>query len=205
MSGFITLRNNSSLISHIFFRHISSFYLCHAYTFCLLRIFFQPLSPLYPITFLRLDIQSNFLFLIPKVFHRSGYPCYFLLLYTQRFSLFWVSIRLFASLYPKVFSLLGIHTAFSFSIPKVFLSSGYPYAFFFLYTQSFFLPWVYIWLLYLVCPNFYIHLRIMDTFPFTAPFLCPFMLWLLLSHHRSFLPCDIVLNRAVTEPVSYPQ
>ena len=184
MSGFITLRNNSSLISHTFFRHISSFYLCHAYAFYLLRVFSQPLSPL---------------------FSPLGYPYAFLPLYTQGFSLFWVSIRLFLSLYPKVFSLLGIHTPFCFSIPKGFLFSGYPYAFFFLYTQSFFLPWVYIWLLYLVCPNFYIHLRIMDTFPFTAPFLRPSMLWLLLSHHRSFLLCDIVLNRAVTGPVSYPQ
>ena len=171
-------------MSHIFFRHISSFYLCHAYAFCLLRVFSQPLSPL---------------------FSPLGYPYAFLLLYTQGFSLSWVSIRLFLSLYPKAFSLLGIHTPFCFSIPKGFLSSGYPYAFFFLYTQSFFLPWVYIWLLYLVCPNFYIHQRIMDTFPFTAPFLCPSMLWLLLSHHRSFLLCDIVLNRAVTGPVSYPQ
>lgn len=91
-------------MSHIFFRHISSFYLCHAYAFCLLRVFSQPLSPL---------------------FSPLGYPYAFLPLYTQGFSLFWVSIRLFASLYPRFFSLLGIHTPFSFSIPKVFSCPGY--------------------------------------------------------------------------------
>ncbi len=126
-------------MSHIFFRHISSFYLCHAYAFCLLRVFSQPLSPL---------------------FSPLGYPYAFLPLYTQGFSLFWVSIRLFAFLYPKVFSLLGIHTPFSFSIPKGFLSSGYPYAFLLFYTQRFSLFWISIRLFLSLYPKFFLALGI---------------------------------------------
>ena len=132
MSGFITLRNNSSLISHTFFRHISSFYLCHAYAFCLLRVFSQPLSPLfsplgYPYAFLPLYTQGFSLFWVSiRLFA----------FYTQRFSLFWVFIRLFASLYPRFFSLLGIHTPFSFSIPKVFSCPGYISGFCIWYAQT---------------------------------------------------------------------
>lgn len=91
-------------MSHIFFRHISSFYLCHAYAFCLLRVFSQPLSPL---------------------FSPLGYPYAFLPLYTQGFSLFWVSIRLFLSLYPKFFLALGIYLAFVSGMPKLLYSSAY--------------------------------------------------------------------------------
>ena len=91
-------------MSHIFFRHISSFYLCHAYAFCLLRVFSQPLSPL---------------------FSPLGYPYAFLPLYTQGFSLSWVSIRLFLSLYPKFFLALGIYLAFVSGMPKLLYSSAY--------------------------------------------------------------------------------
>ena len=141
-------------MSHIFFRHISSFYLCHAYAFCLLRVFSQPLSPL---------------------FSPLGYPYAFLPLSTQGFSLFWVSIRLFAFLYPKVFSLLGIHTPFCFSIPKVFLSPGYPYAFFFLYTQRLSLFWVSIRLFAFLYPKVFSLLGIHTPFSFSIPkvFSCP--------------------------------
>ena len=118
---------------------MSGFYLSYPQAFCPLWVFSQPLSPLYPITFLRLGIQSNFLFLIPKVFLCSGYSYCFYFLYTQRFFFPWVFLLLFASLYPKIFLSMGILTAFAFSIPKDFLFHGYSYCFFAsLYPKLFF-------------------------------------------------------------------
>ena len=107
---------------------MSGFYLSYTQGFCPLWVFSQPLSPLYPITFLYLGIQSN-LFLIPKVFLCSGYSYCNLLLYTQRFFFLWVLLMLFASLYPKLFLSLGTLNAFCFSIPKDFSFSGYSYCF----------------------------------------------------------------------------
>ena len=163
---------------------MSGFYLSYPQAFCPLWVFSQPLSPLYPITFLRLGIQSNFLFLIPKVFLCSGYSYCFYFLYTQRFFFPWVFLLLFASLYPKIFLSMGILTAFAFSIPKDFLFHGYSYCFLLLYTQSCFFLWVYIRLLCPIYPNFYIHLNIIDAFPFIAPVSC-------LQLSSLLFPCDI--------------
>ena len=102
---------------------MSGFYLSYTQGFCPLWVFSQPLSPLYPITFLYLGIQSN-LFLIPKVFLCSGYSYCNLLLYTQRFFFLWVLLMLFASLYPKIFLSLGILIAFASLYPKVISSMG---------------------------------------------------------------------------------
>ena len=128
---------------------MSGFYLSYTQAFCPLWVFSQPLSPLYPITFLRLGIQSNS-----------------------------------SSLYPRFFSVLGILTAFTFSIPKDFLFHGYSYCFLLLYTQSCFFLWVYIRLLCPIYPNFYIHLNIIDAFPFIAPISC-------LQLPSLLFPCDI--------------
>ncbi len=112
----------------------------------------------------------------PCLFAFSGYFLRLCLSYTQSHFSTWVYNPISVSLYPKVFSVLGIHTAFSFSMPKVSSCPGYSYCFCFSYTQGFSLSWVFIRLFLSLCPNFYIHLRIMDAFPFTAPFLYPFML-----------------------------
>ena len=121
---------------------MSGFYLSYPQAFCPLWVFSQPLSPLYPITFLRLGIQSNssslyprffsvlgiltaFTFYIPKDFSFHGYSYCFCFLYTQRFSLPWVFLLLFASLYPKLFFSLGIYLTFVSDIPKLLYSSEY--------------------------------------------------------------------------------
>ena len=138
---------------------MSGFYLSYTQAFCPLWVFSQPLSPLYPITFLRLGIQSNssslyprffsvlgiltaftfyipkdfsfhgysycFCFSIPKDFSFHGYSYCFCFLYTQRFSLPWVFLLLFASLYPKLFFSLGIYLTFVSDIPKLLYSSEY--------------------------------------------------------------------------------
>ena len=121
---------------------MSGFYLSYTQAFCPLWVFSQPLSPLYPITFLRLGIQSNssslyprffsvlgiltaFTFYIPKDFSFHGYSYCFCFLYTQRFSLPWVFLLLFASLYPKLFFSLGIYPTFVSDIPKLLYSSEY--------------------------------------------------------------------------------
>lgn len=121
---------------------MSGFYLSYTQAFCPLWVFSQPLSPLYPITFLRLGIQSNssslyprffsvlgiltaFTFYIPKDFSFHGYSYRFCFLYTQRFSLPWVFLLLFASLYPKLFFSLGIYLTFVSDIPKLLYSSEY--------------------------------------------------------------------------------
>ncbi len=121
---------------------MSGFYLSYTQAFCPLWVFSQPLSPLYPITFLRLGIQSNssslyprffsvlgiltaFTFYIPKDFSFHGYSYCFCFLYTQRFSLPWVFLLLFASLYPKLFFSLGIYLTFVSDIPKLLYSSEY--------------------------------------------------------------------------------
>ena len=75
--------------------------------------------------FLHLGIHTPFCFFIPKGFLSSGYSYAFLLLYTQGFSLSWVSIRLFLSLYPKFFLALGIYLAFVSGMPKLLYSSAY--------------------------------------------------------------------------------
>ena len=112
--------------------------------FALSGYFLNLLSALYPITFLYLGIQSNLLFLIPKIFLCSGYSYFIFLLYTQRLSLLWVFLlhlllytqrffflwvllMHFSSLYPKMFLSLGTLNAFCFSIPKDFSFSGYSY------------------------------------------------------------------------------
>lgn len=121
---------------------MSGFYLSYTQGFCPLWVYSQPLSPLYPITFLRLGIQSNFsslyprffsvlgilnafCFSIPKSFLFSGYSYCFLLLYTQSCFFLWVFLLLFASLCPKVISSMGIYLTFVSDIPKLLYSSEY--------------------------------------------------------------------------------
>ena len=93
-------------------------------------------SSLYPRFFSVLGILTAFTFYIPKDFSFHGYSYCFLLLYTQRFFFPWVFLLLLLSLYPKIFSSMGILTAFCFSIPKVVFFSGYISDFCVRYTQT---------------------------------------------------------------------
>ena len=56
-------------------------------------------------------------------------------LYPRFFSLLGIHI-VFVSLYPSIFTVLGIHTVFYFSIPKVFPYPGYISDFCIQYTQT---------------------------------------------------------------------
>ena len=151
----------------------------HSYCFCLSI----------PKVFLRSGYSYCFCLSIPKVFLRSGYPYGFLLLYTQAFSPFWVFIRLFASLYPSIFSVLGIHAAFLSLYPKFFLALGIYLTFVssipkHLYSSA-----------YNRC--FSLHRTVSLSFYAMTSALTP--------PRSPALICDAAPVRAVTGPVSYPQ
>ena len=99
----------------------SSLYL----SFSLFWVFLLLLLSIYPKIFLSMGILIAFCFSIPKDFSFHGYSYCFCFLYTQRFSLPWVFLLLFASLYPKLFFSLGIYLTFVSDIPKLLYSSEY--------------------------------------------------------------------------------
>ena len=116
----------------------------------------------------------------------------FYLFHTYGFCLLWGFSQPLLLYAQRFFSVLGIHAAFCFSIPKGFLSSGYPrcflllYAqkfslflvfilFLLLYTQKFSLFWVFILLFASLCPKVFSLLGIHTAFCFSMPkvFPCP--------------------------------
>ena len=108
----------------------------------LFGVFTQLLSPLYPLIFLLLGIQTDFCFPIPTLFACCGYLHCFLLPYTHAFLLLWVFALLSASLYPHFSFVVGICLIFVAAIPNHVLFFGYIAYFPLCYTQSSIFSWV---------------------------------------------------------------